>query len=594
MYESELYKETFEPRVTLIPQICAFRFMFYLADGAIALASDHHIVHENGEKKRIPVLFVSRDNGMSWTEEVRGANWHVAVKSPYSGEWISFFDDSANVSVCRSKYGPQGPFTEPEKISAENFTMARQPLALKSRKRWIVAGQDYVNGKPCPASLFISDDDGHTWRNVKVKPVPRNDKISYPHKGLLWVDSGTEPCVAETRTGRLIMLLRTSSYVHYVTYSDNGGDTWTDPEPTQFYSSATMPGIYTLSDGRLLAVWNNTVPYPELDHSTQPEINVDNRDGRGEDVFTNRDALHAALSDDDGKTWYGFREIFLNPIRNAGDWRTCGRVLEPDKSTHQNQVFELPKNKVLVHAGQHPRVSSVFVFDLDFLKVKTRSWDFRNGLDDWSVQGYYKSLSGSHCVTSVDGKWYPDGGHCAWNRYPSAQLMPSPDGGRDGRRYEEALLIARHSGDDRKLSDIEGATWNFPGSRSGTLTIELTVPEGSGGLRVTLADRWINPTDPYAGEYGHFSFVVAGDGTVDGKPLVMPSKRAVVELAYDIESDVLHIRGGLGELTLGKTQQIAPPLGRTFQISYLHLQTAAQTPDPVGAYIHRTNFAAEK
>lgn len=38
-------------------------------------------------------------------------------------------------------------------------------------------------------------------------------------------------------------------------------------------------------------------------------------DGIWEDVFTNRDVNHAAISEDDGKSWIGMREMVLNPLR---------------------------------------------------------------------------------------------------------------------------------------------------------------------------------------------------------------------------------------------------------------------------------------
>lgn len=48
-----------------------------------------------------------------------------------------------------------------------------------------------------------------------------------------------------------------------------------------------------LEDGRLLFFWCNTTPLPEMETAN----------GVWDDVFTNRDVTHVAISEDDGKTW---------------------------------------------------------------------------------------------------------------------------------------------------------------------------------------------------------------------------------------------------------------------------------------------------
>jgi hypothetical protein len=76
---------------------------------------------------------------------------------------------------------------------------------------------------------------------------------------------------------------------------------------------------------------------PELNHDAQPGLNQSEREGRSEDFFTNRDVIHAAISADDGRTWRGFRELYLNDRRNDADFRTTGGNAESlDKSIHQS------------------------------------------------------------------------------------------------------------------------------------------------------------------------------------------------------------------------------------------------------------------
>ena len=97
----------------------------------------------------------------------------------------------------------------------------------------------------------------------------------------------------------------------------------------------------------------------------------------GEDVFTNRDANHAALSLDDGKTWRGFREVLLNPIRNDSDFRTSGGKGEAvDKSVHQFQALEMPYGKILLSCGQHKYARRLILLDPKWLLETSREEDF--------------------------------------------------------------------------------------------------------------------------------------------------------------------------------------------------------------------------
>ena len=138
-----------------------------------------------------------------------------------------------------------------------------------------------------------------------------------------------------------------------------------------------------LSDGRILNFWNNTRPLPELDHEKQtPPVAETVKDGTWEDVFTNRDVAHAAISSDKGENWTGVRELYLNGIRNNADFRYVGGVLYSlDKSVHQFQAFELPFNKILVSVGQNPVSIGGRVNIMDYIK-KIENKDTSNSDSD--------------------------------------------------------------------------------------------------------------------------------------------------------------------------------------------------------------------
>ena len=595
MKNSALYNEIFEPEVTALAPRFADRSMMITREGEIRVYGCRIHQHENGRKNAIFVVMRSNDHGLSFvTGEVPPDDPGARVASPWNDSYLTMISSlneagsgkrcaeshaSASVQlqnhpsgtfVYRSDQGADGPW-EVMKISDNVVHLQRLPLPLKKWKRWINIGQRRMpeDDRFHPV-VFLGDAAGKVWSET-VLPAPPIFELTYPHKGMRWYDPGVEPAFAETPSGRIIMLLRTSKDVHYECFSDDGGVTWSEMKPSIFYAVATMPGLYTLADGRMVAIWNNTCPLPEVDHQTQTILSEREKSGRGEDFFTNRDAIHAAISTDEGKTWTGFREITLNPLRNNSDFRTNdGSWYLNDKSVHQNQLIELPGNKVLLHCGQHLKSSRLILFDLDFLFAEERSDDFSCGLENWSTHLYYKSVPGGCRIA----------GHCSYNRRPGAQLMPSPD-----EEFREALLIGRHP-DDRLFSDREGAVWNFPGCRKGSVSAVFSVTPGTAGVRISLADRWINPCDEYVAELSPFSFILDGEGKVNGTLLAEPGKRSTLDMEFDLDKNSLIVSGNGAKVEIPYGRTLPAPFGKEIQLSYLHLQTAAEKADIAGVYLY--------
>jgi hypothetical protein len=535
------------------------------------------------------VVQKSDDYGMSWRTEVVSnlTTPGACVQSPWSGDWLRLknyaiwrYDaprpqltgdlfppvmqtlPSEGLWLFRSKSGPDGEFV-PEKISDESVHIQRLPLPLKHRQRWIIPAEQKIDGFTHPV-VFFSDDDGKSWQK-RILPYPPLHELKWPHKGYRWRQPGVEPVIAEHTDGTLQMLLRTSQDFHYQCFSQDGGESWTPPEPSPFYSVATMPNLLTLKDGRLLAVWNNTTPLPEVDHKMQAELDEYTQEGGWEDVFTNRDVLHAAISDDNGRTWRGYREIALNPLRNEADFRTRGgNYAMFDRSVHQNQAIELPDNKVLVGYGQHPECWGYVVFDLAWLDESSRTEDFHRGLENWCIHQYMKSRSGG----------YSGRGHCAWNRRPGASLMPAPDGS-----FREALLIARHP-DSRLVFEKEGAVWNFPATTKGKIELNLRMMPGTAGLRITLCDRWFNPVDPVVDQLSPFVVELDAIGRINKTPAIQvgADTTLVIEFDQDAKQASVHCNA----VTVSVPLTYAVPNA----ISYLHLQSLADNADPFGVMIY--------
>ena len=562
-------KDVFAPTVVGVPPTYAVRDLCVTADGEIR----HYGQAMVGDRVE-RVYVASRDNGLSWTTRLAEANDVGAmVKSPWSGDWICFTGKDF-ATLARSKVGP-GDTQADRTILPWKGLWFRQLIPLKSRKRWIAAFSNNICRGRAPAEkcyhamVAYSDDDGRTWTRVDLKPVAGVAPLAPGDRRPHWFNNGCEPTVVELKDGTLLLCVRTSG-PHAAFYrSADGGATWSDgtPDPA-FWQANTMPTLFRLKDGRLLFFWNNTAMLPTRDVAEYPELGAGERDGTWESVFTNRDALHAAISDDDGKTWKGFREIILNEIRNAGDFRELGNFPdeEVDKSVHQTQALELPEGKVLLALGQNSAARRLVVFDPDWLLETTRRDDFRHGLGGLSNHLYVKSLSGSW-----HGRHWA--GHCAWNRMPGATLVRDPDTDNppagQPRSVREVLQLCRIR-DPRLVSDRQGIVWNFPAARKGTVTLDCRIV-GS-GFRLTLADHWMNPCDETGPKLSPLS-----------EPVDLPALRAPGwhKLTVRWDCDV-----GTAELYADGAFVRTVPLASVprFGLSYLHLQTLAEEMDAEGAY----------
>jgi len=574
------------PQVVGVPPENACRGLTVMPDGEIRHYGFRHNVGDESDANQ-PIYISSHDCGLNWREvPVEGATAAAMVRSPWSGDFLTVLCktgrpshsmaaatvlrsvDGVGLFAFRSSQGPQGPFTH-SLAGVHTGFMARLPLPLRGRQRWVQPIQCRVDG-PTQPGVLLSDDDGVTWREVLL-PSPPPHRVEWPHEGVRWQNYGCEPTVVELSGGRLWMLIRTSQDHHYEAFSADGGESWTTPAPSRFYAPITKPLLFRMRDGRLLVVWNNSTPLPELNHAAQPGLNRSECEGRSEDFFTNRDVIHAAISADDGKTWRGFRELYLNDRRNDGDFRTTGGNAESlDKSIHQSQAVELPEGKILLAFGQHPLCRRLIIFDPDWLLEDHREDDFAFGLGGWSVQQYLKSVAGNFRGVS---------GHCAYNRRPGASLVPHPDG-----LPREVLQVARHP-DPRLVHDVEGAVWNFPCWQNGSLKLRLRMPKGSQGMQICLVDRWFNPVDPVVSHFAQHVLQLDATGRINDVACLEPDTWAELEIRWDKEK----ARFRIADNAWHELPRVFPTRNG---ISYLHLQSAASKADPFGVLIESVAAAA--
>ena len=466
--------KVYHPTVVGSPPDNAFVGLVRLDNGEI-----RHYNYGEGNKGGKSFYIRSVDDGHSWDTVYVENHWVGAdVKSPVTGEYVRLATSENGLTAIRSQGGIDGNWTQNEVYTAGEgegaYIMLKPALFIRDGKRVLVSAHSTAR---IGCGVFYSDDDGVSWKRSQFVNSPPH-QAGGVHKGVRWNHGAVEPTVIELQDGRIWMLARTAQDQHYESFSEDGGETWSELQPSRFYGTITMPSMNRLNDGRILFIWNNTTPLPEKEGVS----------GVWEDVFTNRDVLHAAISDDDGKTWKGFRELYINPNRNDFDYKNADRSSSIDMSVHQTQSVELPSGEVLVSLGQHKDHRKLLLFDPNWLNETSRVGDFSDGLDNWSTFLYQKGVVG----------------HCAYNRAYGAQLVPNPEA--EGK---EVLKVARIDNDELEISN-QGAVWNFPTLHKGRFETSVYIPDGSKGGRLSLSDRWFNPSDTTAYKFAMYNFDLSG------------------------------------------------------------------------------------
>lgn len=471
---SSQLSKVYKPTIVGSPPYNAFIGLVRLDNGEI-----RHYNYGQGSKETKSYYIRSLDSGLSWDTVYVKDKWVGAdMKSPLSGEYIRLETGNEGLIAVRSKGGIDGEWIKNDvyksKDNEGSYIMLKPPVFIRKGNRILVGAHSTAH---IGCGVFYSDDDGLSWKRSQFVQAPPHQPGGV-HKGFRWNHGAVEPTVIELLDGRIWMLARTAQDQHYESFSEDGGETWSELKPSRFYGTITMPTMNRLNDGRLLFIWNNTTPLPEKEG-----VN-----GVWEDVFTNRDVLHAAISEDDGETWKGFRELILNPNRNDFDYGKADRSLSLDMSVHQTQSVELPSGDVLVSLGQHKEHRKLLVFDPNWLNENYREDNFSEGLINWSTFLYKKGIVG----------------HCAYNRAQGAQLVQNPTA-----KGQVVLKVARMDSEELEISN-QGAVWNFPTLHKGLFETSVYIPEGSQGGRISLTDRWFNPSDTTAYKFAMYNFELTG------------------------------------------------------------------------------------
>ncbi len=509
-------KRIWEPQVVGVPPSDAYIGLSLLETGEIR--------HYNyGEQADAGSFYLSsKDNGETWKKvNVPKEIPFADTRSPISGEYLRVIAAPGMGTYAIKTNGGLDGGRDLIKVSDTMAIMVKPPVFIKNGKRVVVAAHyGLQRGLPKACFTLYSDDDGKSWRQSSLITTPDHEGGGV-HDGKRWNHGAAEPTVIELKNGHLWMLIRTSQDYHYQSFSEDGGETWSEATPSPFYGTITMPTIGRLKDGRILFLWSNTTPLPE----------VNGVNGVWEDVFTNRNAIHAAISSDEGKSWQGFRELYLDPRRDASDFGTIRGI---DKSVHQSQFVELDSGVVLVSLGQHPLHRVMVRFNVDWLYEKERECDFSDGLDQWSTFSYYKGIVG----------------HCAYNRTPGCSL-------------EDGNLLVKYIENDSLVSSVRGAVWNFPSFHKGKLSLSIRFNDLNSNGGLLLNDRWFNPTDTTAYLFAPFSL------NLNPKRLKIKDNKAhLIEIEWNLNK-----AKPVAIVYVDKRKRMTLPLTNEslHGISYLHL-----------------------
>ncbi len=520
------------PRVVAVPPADAGRGLVRVSESEIRSYPGKGGTH----------FLQSRDNGLTWAEAVLPASYPDStcmakeapsiVRNPNTGEFLRVEPKYSKANLSDGLYISQGGLDGVWKLITNDEGEGLKPGGILRTPVWVNGGTRIVipgHGGGC--WTWYSDDQGLSWNRSNQVNAPKHE-IGGVHKGTRWNHGMVEGTVVELGDGRLWMVARTARDQHYETFSSDFGETWSEAVPSRFYGTITMPTFHRMEDGRLLMFWSNTTPLPEVDRP--------NKKG-GEDVFTNRDVLHAAISEDDGQTWIGFRELVLDEHRNNADYAVTPG--SNDRGKHQCEVIQLDEDRVLFSTGQHPLHRKLMILDVRWLYEKERNSDLsKEGATHWSTHQFIDKIVG----------------HCGYNRTAGAQV-------------EEGALRLRRVEDETLTNPNQGTVWNFPSGHSGALTFDIRLDDPNAKAQVCLTARWFNPTDETVPQFAHYLIELGSDQ-------LEPGERYRVELRWEKgQAAVAQVEGD-------DSKTLMSPLQTDCQngISYVHFYNASDRHDPAG------------
>jgi hypothetical protein len=384
------------------------------------------------------------------------------------------------------------------------------PLSVLTRRSWGTPGEGFdaftdVGRFSC--KVTYSDDGGDHWQLS-----PMEFKTAVPYIG---ADGMLEPAVIQLKDGRVWILIRTQNGRFYESFSQDGAQ-WSHVQPTRILSSDSPGGLVRLKDGRIVMLWNNCLRYPYAQGG--------------------RHVIHAAISEDEARTWRGYREVARHPLANQphppnGDYGVAYTV--PAVTKEGNVVTTLSgaggTYGMLLHV--HP----------EWLYETHRRADFSDGLKDWSYFGT-----------------------------KGVEAVPNPE-----KPGAQALQLRKPESDWPA-----GAVWNFPMGAKGRLSVKVLLKPGFRGARFGLTDHFSVPFDPEDQIYNLFNLAIGPEGELTGGRKLEPGRWHQVDFDWDTaKSECRVTEAGRPIATLHQTREAAGG------VSYFRLVSTAEEMDQAGLLV---------
>jgi hypothetical protein len=494
----------------------------------------------------------STDGGLTWSDrkeefDLPAAGYHsVQVILEKGGELVAFFhvfrgDPNGRKCAVDCFYdgwvarttGQRSKWTKPQRVF-EGYIGALRGIIQTTSGRIIVPFGCEVPGKgptlPTGSevmTVMYSDDAGNTWQK---SPSQIQAPCDPEYNNASW-DGACEPSIVQLKDGRIWILMRTQANYQYETLSDDDGIHFQYAKRSRFPSPNAPSNMLRLKDGRIVLLWNNTANPPKFENK---------------DVYGGRDALHIAISSDEGKTWRGFRELFRDPLRDSAPPH------RGDRGTSYATAIETTQGKIVITAGLGEARRRIILVDPAWIEQTESETHFEQGLDDWCVFKWHGPL---------EGVWR--------DRVAGPELIAHP-----GKPDHKVLHLRRP---DEK--DPDGASWNFPAGFKGELKLRLLLPEGSQGGTIALGDRFFDPTDVNGESKAMFFTRFYPDGEYcTGK---LPLKTwCDVSLKWGTDQQLCEV--SIDDKHVMSLPQLEPTQNG---ISYLRLRSAAEKPDKIGFLI---------
>lgn len=357
------------------------------------------------------------------------------------------------------------------------------------------------------SSTVLYSDDGDNWVQSPVEfkaPTP-----------IINADGMLEPGVIQLKDGLVWLLIRTQLGRFFESFSTDGAK-WSPAQPTDILSSDSPGNLIRLKTGQLVMLWNNCLRFSYANGG--------------------RHVLHAAISDDEGKTWRGFREAARNPFLDEPP---------PPNGDHgvTYTVLNLTRAGTVVTPLSTGKADGTYLLHLDpaWLYETKRKSNFSAGLADWSTFGTR-----------------------------GVEIVPNP------QHSSAQVLSLRKPQEDWPA----GAVWNFPAGGKGSLSMRLLIQPGFRGASIGLTDHFSVPFDPQDGIYNLFHFNIGPNGELANGNRLDPGRWHQLKFDWDTSRNQCRV------VVEGRQIEVLPLTRMTrWGVSYLRLRSTAKSTDAAGLLV---------